>query len=61
MSAGAAILGLFTESEPSFTTFGFIYFFVLAFIGWAATKVLSYIAQKRRYEISDIEYDKNIK
>jgi len=61
MSAGAAILDLFTESEPSFTSFGFIYFFVLAFIGWAATKLLSWVAQKRRYEISDIDYDKNIK
>lgn len=61
MSAGAAIIDLFTESEPSFTTFGFIYFFVLAFVGWAATKILAYVAQRRRYEISDIEYDKNIK
>lgn len=61
MSAGAAILSLFTESEPTFTTFGFIYFFVLAFIGWAATKILSYVAQRRKYEISDVEYDKNIK
>ncbi len=61
MSAGAAILGLFTESEPSFTTFGFIYFFILAFIGWAATKILSFISQRRKYEISDVEIDKNIK
>ena len=61
MSAGAAIIDLFTESEPSFTTFGFIYFFVLAFVGWSATKILSYVARKRKYEISDIDYDKNIK
>ncbi len=61
MSAGAAIINLFTESEPSFTTFGFIYFFILAFVGWAATKILSYVARKRKYEISDVEYDKNIK
>lgn len=61
MSAGAAILDLFTESEPSFTSFGFIYFFILAFIGWAATKILAYISQRRKYEISDIEIDKNIK
>lgn len=60
MSAGAAILDLFTESEPSFTTFGFVYFFVLALIGWAATKLLNYVAQKRKYEISDVEIDKNI-
>ncbi len=61
MSAGAAIINLFTESEPSFTTFGFIYFFILAFVGWAATKILSYVARKRKYEISDVEYDRNIK
>lgn len=61
MSAGAAILDLFTESEPSFTSFGFVYFFVLALVGWVATKLLSWIAQKRKYEISDIDYDKNIK
>lgn len=61
MSAGAAIIDLFTESEPSFTTFGFVYFFVLAFVGWGATKILAYVARKRKYEISDVEYDKNIK
>ncbi len=61
MSAGAAILDLFTESEPSFTSFGFIYFFILALIGWIATKVLQYVAEKRKYEITDVEYDKNIK
>lgn len=61
MSAGAAILDLFTESEPSFTSFGFIYFFILAFIGWSATKILSFISQRRKYEISDVEIDKNIK
>lgn len=61
MSAGAAILDLFTESEPSFTSFGFIYFFILALIGWGATKLLSYIAERRKYEISDTEIDKNIK
>lgn len=61
MSAGAAILELFTGSEPSFTSFGFIYFFILAFIGWGATKLLAYIAERRKYEISDTKIDKNIK
>lgn len=61
MSAGAAVLSLFTESEPEFTSFGFIYFFILAIVGWTATKLLSWFAQKRKYEISDIDYDKNIK
>lgn len=61
MSAGAGILSLFTESAPEFTSFGFVYFFVLAFVGWAATKILSKINQRRKYEISDVDYDKNIK
>lgn len=61
MSAGAAILSLFTESEPDFTVFGFVYFFILAFVGWAATRLLKWFAERRRYEISDIDYDKNIK
>lgn len=61
MSAGAAILSLFTESEPDFTIFGFVYFFILAFVGWASTKILKLFAERRRYEISDIDYDKNIK
>lgn len=61
MSAGAAILDLFTESEPSFTSFGFIYFFILAIVGWTATKILAKINEKRRYEITDSTYDKNIK
>lgn len=61
MSAGAAILELFTESEPSFTAFGFFYFFILALVGWVATKLLTKVAEKRKYEISDVDYDKNIK
>lgn len=61
MSAGAAILDLFTESEPSFTTFGFVYFFILAFVGWSATKLLTRVAEKRKYEISDVDIDTNIK
>lgn len=61
MSAGAAILSLFTESEPEFTSFGFMYFFILALVGWVATKLLGKINEKRKYEISDIDYEKNIK
>lgn len=61
MSAGAAVLDLFTESEPSFTSFGFVYFFILALVGWIATKLLSKVAEKRKYEISDVDIDTNIK
>ncbi len=61
MSAGAAILSLFTESEPEFTTFGFIYFFILALIGWGSQKILSFIGNRQKYDVTDVEYEKNIK
>ena len=61
MSAGASIIGLLTKSAPTFSIFGVIYFFVLAIIGWGSTKLLSVISKSRKYEISDIEYDKDIK
>lgn len=60
MSAGASIIGLLTNSAPEFTTFGIIYFFVLALLGYLSTKILGSISKKRKYEISDIEYNKNI-
>lgn len=60
MTAGAALLDLFTGSAPTFTIFGVVYFFILAFIGWASTKILSKISKNRKYEVSDITYDKNI-
>lgn len=61
MSAGASVISLLTNSAPEFTVFGVVYFFVLAFVGWGSTKLLSTISSKRKYEISDIEYDKDIK
>ena len=60
MGVGASIIGLLTESAPEFTVFGVIYFFALAFLGWISTKILSKISSRRKYEVSDIEYDKNI-
>ena len=60
MSAGAAIIGLLSETAPTFTVFGIVYFFILALLGWSSTKILTTISSKRKYEISDIEYDKNI-
>ena len=61
MGVGASLINLFTKSEPSFSIFGLVYFFVLAFIGFSVTKIMSHIASKKKYEINDIEYDKNIK
>lgn len=61
MSAGAAIIDLLTETAPSFSIFGVIYFFILALLGWSSTKIMRMVSNKRTYEVSDIEYDKNIK
>lgn len=60
MSAGASIISLITKSEPNFTIFGVIYFFILAFIGWGSTRFLKFISKNRHYEIADDAYDKNI-
>lgn len=60
MGVGASLINLFTGSAPTFTVFGIIYFFALAFIGWGVNKVMKIISENRKYEISDIEYDKNI-
>ena len=61
MSAGASIITLLTKSEPKFTVFGVLYFFILAGLGWGSTKLLSFISQNRKYQVSDISYDKDIK
>ena len=61
MSAGAAILGLFQNSKPEFTMFGVLYFFILAVIGWSSNKILKAISSKQKYNVTDIEYEKDIK
>lgn len=61
MSAGASVISLLTNSAPEFTMFGVLYFFILAIVGWGSTKILSTISNGRKYDVSDIEYDKDIK
>ncbi len=61
MGVGASLIDLFTESAPTFSRFGVYYFFILAFVGYGVNKIMKLISENRRYEISDIEYDKNIK
>lgn len=61
MGVGASLIDLFTGSAPSFSSFGFVYFFILAFVGWGVNKIMNIIAKKQKYEVSDIEYDKDIK
>lgn len=60
MSAGASLLGLLNKSIPTINFTGLFYFVILAVIGWISTKVLGFIATHRKYEVSDVEYDKNI-
>lgn len=61
MGVGASLIGLFTEDAPTFTVFGVIYFFILAFIGYTVNKIMKSISSNRKYHIQDIEYEKNIK
>ena len=61
MGVGASLIGLFTDSAPTFTTFGVIYFFVLALLGLLVNRLMSFVSKRRKYDVSDIEYDKNIK
>lgn len=61
MGVGASLIDLFTESAPTFSKFGVLYFFILAIVGYTVNKTMKFISENRRYEISDIEYDKNIK
>lgn len=61
MSAGASLLGLLNESLPTVNPMGFVYFLILALIGWISTKILSFIGKQRKYEVADVEYDKDIK
>lgn len=60
MGVGASLIGLFTESAPEFTIFGFVYFFILAVIGYSVNKIMQTVSKKKKYEVGDIEYDKNI-
>lgn len=62
MGVGAALIGLFeTDSAPEFTAFGFIYFFILAAVGYSVNKLMKWWYRQRTYGVSDIELDKNIK
>lgn len=61
MGVGASLIDLFTESAPSFSAFGVLYFFILAFVGLTVNKIMVKISENRKFEIQDIEYDKNIK
>lgn len=61
MGVGATLMGLFAQEAPEFTVFGVGYFFALAIVGYLANKIMSTVAQRRMYEISDTEITKDIK
>ncbi|MBQ6396492.1 hypothetical protein IJH89_02825 [Candidatus Saccharibacteria bacterium] len=61
MSAGAAIIGLLQSEVPEFTTSGLIYVAILIVVGYSANKILSLVSNKQKYDVTDVEYEKNIK
>ncbi|MES2225466.1 MAG: hypothetical protein V4480_01505 [Patescibacteria group bacterium] len=62
MGVGATLIGLFTtDSIPKFTMFGIAYFLALAAIGYFANKTTNWFYARKAYNISDIDYDKDIK
>jgi hypothetical protein len=62
MGVGASLLGLIdSTSWPSVSFFGVSYFFILAAIGFIVDKLMAFIKEKRKYEISDLDYDEDIK
>lgn len=61
MGVGATLIGLFTTSSiPKFTTFGLLYFLILALIGYVADGLTKHFYRRKIYKISDIDYDKHI-
>lgn len=62
MGVGASLLGLIdATSWPSISGFGIAYFFILALIGWAVNTLMASFKENKKYKISDIDYDKDIK
>jgi len=62
MSLGSTLIGYFTTAKaPVFSSFGFLYFFILAFIGWGVNAGMKKIAKNKSYKISEVKYDKDIK
>ena len=62
MGVGASLLGLIdATSWPSVSVFGVTYFFVLAALGWAVNVLMTSFKERKKYQVSDINYDNNIK
>ncbi|MCP6719761.1 MAG: hypothetical protein KJI72_00330 [Patescibacteria group bacterium] len=61
MGVGATLIGLFTKKLPSLTFDGFVYFLVVAGIGYAAHRIIALIYARKKYSIKDIKIAKDIK
>jgi len=60
MTAVSNILRL-VNMAPTFSWGGLLYVIVLIVAGWGTTKLISFISHNKKYDVTDIEYDKNIK
>ena len=62
MGVGASLLDLFSETSlPTVTLPGLYYFAILALIGYGVKAIMNFISENRKYSVTDIEYDKDIK
>jgi hypothetical protein len=62
MGVGASLIELFAnDAMPTVTIFGIAYFVILALVGFFTSKIIGTINQKRKYEVSDVDFDRNIK
>ena len=49
---------LFTaKAMPEFTTFGLVYFLILAGVGYTVNKVMGIVGSNRKYKIADKDYE----
>lgn len=61
VSACATTFNLLTKGNVAFSTAGVISVLVILAVGLLANRLIKYLAEKRKYEISDVDYEKNIK
>lgn len=61
MGVGATLIGLFTTDQiPNITVFGVAYFFILALIGYVASRVIKWFYARKNYTISYDDYDRDL-
>lgn len=61
MGVGATLIGLFTTDKiPEFTSFGIIYFLILAGLGYSVNRLLNWYAQRKQYSIKNVELAKDL-